>query len=91
MRGRDIGIFCSVCLGATLGIVTLLFGHAALTVQALARAQKPQSMTESPPVDLGMPYGKQSMTDLVGNYLEHPQAAGATDTPAVPPGQGLSC
>jgi hypothetical protein len=84
MRGKQIAIYCSLCLGTTLGLVALLFEHATLTLGALTQAQTPQPMTSFEPVDLGMPYGKVSMIDLVGDYLEHPPAATAAGGAAEP-------
>ena len=57
--------------------LTVLFEHAALTPQAQARADTPRSMEAFKPMDLGVPYGTVSMTDLVGHYLEHPPKAAA--------------
>ena len=78
MSTKQILLYCVLCLALTLGVVTVLFEHAALTPQAQARADTPRSMEAFKPMDLGVPYGTVSMTDLVGYYLEHPpQAASA--------------
>lgn len=75
MSTKQILLYCVVCLALTLGVVTVLFEHAALTSQAQTRANTPQPMETFKPIDLGTPYGTVSMTDLVGYYLEHPPKA----------------
>jgi len=82
MRARDIGLFCCVCLGATLGVFGLLFQRAALSPEAAAQARTPQPMTAFEPIDLGSPYGEVSMIDLVGEYLEHPPRVAESGAPA---------
>lgn len=77
MNTKQILLYCVVCLALTLGVVTVLFEHAALTPQAQARANTPQPMEAFKPIDLGMPYGTVTMTDLVGYYLQNPPKAAA--------------
>jgi hypothetical protein len=82
MNTKQILLFCASSLLVTLVALTFLFQNAALTPAAVTRATTAQPMENFKPVDLGAPYGSVSMTDLVGNYLEHPPQA-----PAGPAGE----
>ncbi|MDA8094203.1 MAG: hypothetical protein M0T84_09895 [Betaproteobacteria bacterium] len=85
MSRKQIILYCVVCLGVTLGVLTLMFRYAALPPQTMAQAHTPQSMESFPPLNLGGTYGTVSMVDLVGYYLQHPPTAAAPGVPAAAP------
>ncbi|MDH3637742.1 MAG: hypothetical protein OES09_04685 [Gammaproteobacteria bacterium] len=67
-----IWLFCMASLLATVGISTLLFPAAALSPDAVERANTPQPMEELPEIDLGPDFGPVPVIELVGYYLENP-------------------
>ncbi|MHB8347913.1 MAG: hypothetical protein ACYDHM_12170 [Acidiferrobacterales bacterium] len=85
MNTRQILLYCVVSLAVTLAGLTVMFRYAAVSPQALARAQTPQPMGSFPDLNLGSTYGTVSMTDLVGYYLQHPPKAAAAGAASVAP------
>lgn len=77
MNAKQILLYCVVCLGVTLAVLAVMFRYAAVSPQFLVSARTPQPMESFQPINLGGIYGTVSMTDLVGNYLQHPPKAAA--------------
>ena len=75
MNRAQILLYCTVCLGVTLALLTVMFRYAEVPPGVLARARTPQAMESFPDLNLGGVYGTVSMTDLVGYYLQHPPKA----------------
>ncbi len=85
MNTKQILLYCVSCLGVTLAMLVIMFRYAAVSPQFLTHARTPQSMESFAPINLGGIYGTVSMTDLVGNYLQHPPKAAAPGAGATAP------
>jgi len=84
---RESVVFCVAALAMALVVCAIGFRLAALpraTVDATARAVPAESL---PDVDVGGGFGRVSVIELVGYYIEHPPArageGGGEATPAV--------
>lgn len=69
---REIIIFNTLSLLATLGLSVLLFTGAAVPEEKRQAASQPQPMEAFDDVDLGPDYGEIPVFELVGYYLENP-------------------
>lgn len=73
MMNRVSVIFCTVSLAMAIAISIIGFNIAAMPRQAVAAAKKPVPPESLPDID--MPgFGKVSVLDLVGYYIENPPA-----------------
>ena len=86
MMNRESLIFCGVSLAVTLAVSAIGFRLAALPGEAAAAMKQPAPAETLPDVDLGGGFGKVSVIELVGFYMENPPApkgAGGDASPAV--------
>lgn len=67
-------IFCSVALAVTLAVSAVGFSLAARPRAAVEAAQQPAAAENLPDVDIGGGFGKVSVIELVGFYIENPPA-----------------
>jgi hypothetical protein len=77
MINRESAIFCAAALAASLVASGVGFSLAALPREAVKAPAE-----TLPDIDLGGGFGRVSVMDLVGYYIENPPAGGAAD--AVP-------
>lgn len=86
MMNRESLIFCSAALAVTVAVCAAGFSLSALPRQVLETAKKPAPAESLPDIDLGGGFGKVSVIELVGYYIENPPApanAGGDASPAV--------
>lgn len=86
MMNRESLIFCGVSLVVTLAVSAIGFRLAALPGEAVVAVKKPAPAETLPDVDLGGGFGKVSVIELVGYYMENPPApkgSGGDASPAV--------
>lgn len=86
MINRESMIFCSAAAVVTVAVCAIGFSLAALPRAAIDTATKPAAAQDLPDVDLGAGFGKVSVIELVGYYIENPpapQAAGGDAAPAL--------
>lgn len=86
MMNRESLLFCGVSLAITLAVCAAGFSLAALPREAVEAAKKPAAAETLPDVDLGGGFGKVSVIDLVGFYMENPptpKGGGGDASPAV--------
>lgn len=82
---RESLIFCTVALAVALALCALGYRWAALPRDAVDAAKRPAPAESLPDVELGGGFGRVSVIDLVGYWLEHPPApANASAGEAVP-------
>ncbi len=85
MMNRESLIFCASALAVTAAVCAVGYSLAALPRAAIEAAAKPAPAETLPDVDLGGGFGKVSVIDLIGFYIENPPApAGAAGGAAVP-------
>lgn len=72
---RESLLFCVAALVAALAVCAVGFRFAALPRDAVDAAQRPAAAEALPDVDLGGGFGKVSVIDLIGYYIENPPAA----------------
>lgn len=70
-------IFCVVALFASVAVGAVGYSFAALSVDAAAAARRPTPPERLGEIDLGHGFGKVSVLDLMGYYLENPPVAAA--------------
>jgi hypothetical protein len=70
-------IFCVTALAASIAISAVGYSLAAMPPEAVAAARTPTPPERLGEVDLGRGFGKVSVLDLVGYYLENPPASAA--------------
>lgn len=75
-------LFCAAALAASLALCAAAFPFAALPEETLSAQRKPVPAEALPDVDVGGGFGKVSVLDLVGYYVDHPPAEDRD--PAVP-------
>ncbi len=86
MMNRESLIFCGVSLVLTLAVSAVGFRLAALPGETVAAMKQPAPAETLPDVDIGGGFGKVSVIELVGYYMENPPApkgGGGDATPAV--------
>lgn len=86
MMNRESLIFCAASLAVALAVCAAGFKLAALPADAVAAAKQPAPAETLPDIDIGGGFGKVSVIELVGFYMENPPApkgSGGDATPAV--------
>lgn len=86
MINRESLIFCSAALAAALAVCAASFFLAALPRAAVEAAKQPAPAETLPDIDIGGGFGKVSVIDLVGFYIENPPApkgSGGDASPAM--------
>ncbi len=82
---RESLIFCVAALVVALAVCAVGFRLAALPRDAIDAAKRPAAPETLPDVDLGGGFGRVSVIDLIGYYIENPPAtANATGGDAAP-------
>lgn len=83
---RESLVFCTLALVVALAVCALGFRAAALPPERIEAMKQPAAAESMPDLDLGGGFGKVSVLDLVGYWLENPpapaNAAGAGSPPA---------
>lgn len=74
MMNRESLAFCGVSLAVALAVCAAGFTLAALPREAVEAAKKPAPAETLPDVDIGGGFGKVSVIELVGFYIENPPA-----------------
>jgi len=82
---RESLVFCIGALVVALGVCALGFRWAALPPAALEATRHPAPAETLPDVELGGGFGRVSVIDLVGYYLEHPPAPAGDSAGGAPP------
>lgn len=83
---RESLLFCAAALAVALLLCVVGFRLAALPAEVVAAAQRPVPAETLPDLDIGGGFGRVSVIELVGYYLENPPAprgTGAEPAPAV--------
>ena len=86
MMNRESLIFCGASLVLTLVVSAVGFHFAALPGETVAAMKQPAPAETLPDVDIGGGFGKVSVIELVGFYMENPPApkgGGGDAAPAV--------
>lgn len=81
---RESLIFCAVAMAIAVAVCAIGFRIAALPADVVAAAGKPAPAETLPDVELGGGFGKVSVIDLVGFYVENPPAAAGAGDGAAP-------
>ncbi len=81
---RESIVFCVVAIAVSLGAATLGFRIAALPAASTAAARTPVPAESLGEVDLGGAWGKVSVLELVGFYVENPPAPKSAAGASVP-------
>ena len=82
---RESLIFCVAALVVALAVCAVGFRLAALPRDVVDAAKRPAAPETLPDVDLGGGFGRVSVIDLIGYYIENPPAkANAAGGDAVP-------
>ena len=83
---RESLVFCTAALIVAVAVCAVGFRLAALPRDAVDAAMRPAPAEALPDVDLGGGFGKVSVIDLIGYYIENPpataNAAGGDAAPA---------
>ena len=83
---RESLIFCVAALVVALAVCAVGFRLAALPRDVVDAAKRPAAPETLPDVDLGGGFGRVSVIDLIGYYIENPpatpSAAGGDAAPA---------
>ena len=83
---RESLIFCVAALVVALAVCAVGFRLAALPRDVVDAAKRPAAPETLPDVDLGGGFGRVSVIDLIGYYIENPpakaNAAGGDAAPA---------
>lgn len=82
---RQSLVFCTAALAASLALCAAALPLAALPRDALEAQRRPVPAQDLPDVEVGDGFGRVSVIDLVGYYLENPpaQAASGAAVPAL--------
>jgi hypothetical protein len=82
---RESQIFCALALAASLALCAAGFQFAAIPKASIEAARRPVPPQALPDVNVGGGFGKVSVVELVGYYIENPPvpAAGDGAVPAV--------
>lgn len=87
MMNRESLIFCGAALAVTVAVSAAGFSLAARPRQAVEAETKPAPAQSLPDIDLGGGFGKVSVIELLGYYIENPPApkggSGGDAAPAV--------
>ena len=86
MMNRESLVFCAAALAVALAVCAAGFKLAALPAETVAAAKQPAPAETLPDLDIGGGFGKVSVIELVGFYIENPPApkgAGGDASPAV--------
>jgi len=86
MINRESLIFCASALAVTVAVCAEGYSLAALPRETIEAAAKPAAAETLPDVDPGGGFGKVSVIELVGFYIENPpgpKGAGGDAAPAV--------
>lgn len=86
MMNKESLIFLAASLAVTVAVSAVGFSLAARPRPAVEAAQKPAAPESLPDIDIGGGFGKVSVIELVGFYIENPPApkgAGGDAAPAV--------
>lgn len=86
MMSRESLVFCGASLAVALAVCAAGFKLAALPAETVAAAKQPAQAETLPDVDVGGGFGKVSVIELVGFYMENPPApkgSGGDASPAV--------
>ena len=81
---RESLVFCVLALAAALAVCALGFRWAALPTAELEATRRPAQAETLPDVDLGGGFGKVSVIELVGYYLENPPPPAGASPGAAP-------
>ncbi len=82
---RESLVFCTAALIVAVAVCAVGFRLAALPRDAVDAAMRPAPAEALPDVDIGGGFGKVSVIDLIGYYIENPPAkANAAGGDAVP-------
>ena len=84
MMNRESMVFCGGALALTVAVCAAGFWLAALPRAAVESAKQPAQAQTLPDIDLGGGFGKVSVIDLVGFYVENPPAAAGSGGDAAP-------
>ena len=84
MINRESAIFCGAAVVVTVAVFVFGFSLAALPRAAIDTAMQPAAAQDLPDVDLGGGFGKVSVIDLVGYYIENPPAPKGSGGDAAP-------
>lgn len=84
MMNRESLIFCSAAIAVTVAVSAVGFSLAALPRQAVEASRQPAPAESLPDIDLGGGFGKVSVIDLVGYYIENPPAPAGASGDAAP-------
>lgn len=83
---RESLIFCVAALVVALAVCAVGFRLAALPRDVVDAAKRPAAAETLPDIDLGGGFGRVSVIDLIGYYIENPpatpSAAGGDAAPA---------
>ncbi len=74
MINKESLIFCSAALALSLAVSAVGFFVAARPRAAVEAAQQPAAAETLPDVDIGGGFGKVSVIELIGFYMENPPA-----------------
>ena len=66
-------IFCSLSLLVTVGLAAAFYSTVAVSPETLSQWTVPVEADAVPDIDLG-DFGKVSVNELIGYYIEHPPA-----------------
>lgn len=85
MMNRESLIFCGASLAVALAVCAAGFSLVALPREVIEAAKKPAPAETLPDLDIGGGFGKVSVIELVGFYIENPPApkGGGDASPAV--------
>ncbi len=81
---RESLVFCASALAVTAVVCAVGYSLAALPRDAIEAAKKPAQAETLPDLDLGGGFGKVSVIELVGFYVENPPAPPGTGGAAAP-------
>jgi hypothetical protein len=81
---RGSWFYCLGALAASLAVCAAGFSFAAMPRDALEAAKRPAPAETLPDIDLGGGFGKVSVVELVGYYIENPPAPAGAAGGAVP-------
>lgn len=74
MMNRESLIFCGASLAVALAVCAAGFALAALPRATIEAAKQPAPAETLPDIDIGGGFGKVSVIELIGFYIENPPA-----------------
>lgn len=85
MSNAQIGLFCGGTVVLFLAIIAVGFHFAALPEETVRAAAIPQPVEAfARPIDLGAPYGKVSVPDLMQYWITDPPRQSSVSQPVAP-------